>query len=158
MGDQQLAFGLDQFDGTEEQVGEFAVLPLVTSSFSEMHVRHQAGERGIVPVRTSLGKPRFSETLAVAPYISELAPYGLLKLPKREFQAKYRERLEKKGVRAIEKRLCEVYAEYQRPLALLCYEDVHKGEWCHRQMFAQWWYEQTGQAVPELPKFEEVSK
>ena len=34
---------------------------------------------------------------------------------------------------------------------LLCYEDVHKeGVWCHRQIFAAWWQEQTGKVVSEL--------
>ena len=36
---------------------------------------------------------------------------------------------------------------------LLCYEDVRKGEsdWCHRTMFAKWWFEKTGEVIPELP-------
>jgi hypothetical protein len=35
-------------------------------------------------------------------------------------------------------------------LALLCFEDVHAGQVCHRRMFAQWWEERTGQRVEEL--------
>ena len=36
---------------------------------------------------------------------------------------------------------------------LLCYEDVRKGEsdWCHRTMFAKWWFERTGEVIAELP-------
>lgn len=35
-------------------------------------------------------------------------------------------------------------------LALLCFEDVHAGEVCHRHMFADWWEERTGEEVREL--------
>jgi hypothetical protein len=39
----------------------------------------------------------------------------------------------------------------RRDAVLLCYEDVRKeGVWCHRQLFSQWWEEQTGQVVTEL--------
>jgi hypothetical protein len=37
----------------------------------------------------------------------------------------------------------------ERPLALLCFEDVHAGQLCHRRMFAAWWHEQTGELLPE---------
>ena len=40
-----------------------------------------------------------------------------------------------------------------KDIVLLCYEDVRKGEsdWCHRTMFAKWWFEKTGEVIPELP-------
>jgi len=37
------------------------------------------------------------------------------------------------------------------PYALLCYESLGKpGVFCHRQIFAEWWREQTGEVVSEL--------
>lgn len=34
---------------------------------------------------------------------------------------------------------------------LCCYEDVRiPDEWCHRQLFAEWWLDKTGTAIPEL--------
>ena len=33
------------------------------------------------------------------------------------------------------------------PLALLCFEDVHAGQVCHRRMFARWWQARTRQEV-----------
>lgn len=33
---------------------------------------------------------------------------------------------------------------------LLCYEDVSQGLNCHRRTFADFWEQQTGQAIPEL--------
>jgi len=42
-------------------------------------------------------------------------------------------------------------AEAAEDAVLLCYEDVRQdGVWCHRQMFAAWWYEQTEAVVSEL--------
>jgi rubrerythrin len=35
-------------------------------------------------------------------------------------------------------------------MVLLCYENVVKGERCHRRMFAAWWEKRTGEEVPEL--------
>jgi NAD(P)-dependent dehydrogenase (short-subunit alcohol dehydrogenase family) len=35
-------------------------------------------------------------------------------------------------------------------VALLCFEDVTKGEFCHRRLLAGWLTEQTGLVVPEL--------
>ena len=36
-------------------------------------------------------------------------------------------------------------------LVLLCFEDLTQpGLKCHRRLFATWWHENTGEAVPEL--------
>lgn len=38
-------------------------------------------------------------------------------------------------------------------LVLMCFDDLSKpGAWCHRTMFAEWYYEKTGVSVPELGK------
>jgi hypothetical protein len=132
---------------------ELPTFPLYTSSWRTLNEQHQSGARDYVPVRISLGAPRAWAWAKGAPYISELAPYGLLKKPRlstKQFEKGYIERLEAKGVEQISRRFAEVYAEYLKPLALLCYEDVHAGEVCHRRMFAEWWKEQTGQSIPEL--------
>ena len=39
-----------------------------------------------------------------------------------------------------------------KDLVLLCYEDVRIPEdWCHRTVFAEWWVENTGEIIEELP-------
>lgn len=39
-----------------------------------------------------------------------------------------------------------------KDVVLCCYEDVRKpNEWCHRLVFAEWWYEKTGEKIEELP-------
>ena len=35
---------------------------------------------------------------------------------------------------------------------LLCFEDIRKGawNWCHRNIFASWWEQNTGEIISEL--------
>lgn len=123
---------------------------LYTWSFTAWH-RHTASD--VLPVRTSMGKPRFidPQRAAAMPVVEELIPYGLLKIDQEpEFARRYRARLEKTGVDAIEARFRALIDTYRRPLALLCFEKlIAPGEFCHRRIFAAWWEEQTGEPVPE---------
>lgn len=104
-----------------------------------------------VLVRTSVGKPRWlSPQIADAiPFVSQLAPYGLMKVePWAEFERRYIERLEHHGTGAIDwefERIHEMHG--QRPLILLCFEE--SPDICHRGVFARWWLQETGEAVPE---------
>jgi hypothetical protein len=106
----------------------------------------------VVPVGISRGVPRWP-----LPY-----RYKLLRLlaPSREafalqdleeFEQAYLAGLEEIGAEKIARALQKISQEHDgRSLALLCYENTHAGDVCHRRMFADWWKEQTGQAVPEL--------
>ena len=106
----------------------------------------------VVPVGISRGTPRFK-----LPY-----RYRLLRLlaPTREtfriedaeeFRRSYLGHLEELSVETIAVQLGQIAFEHGgRPLALLCYEDVHAGELCHRRMFANWWKDRTGHEVREL--------
>lgn len=38
-----------------------------------------------------------------------------------------------------------------RPLVVLCFEDVHAGQSCHRTWFAEWMADRLGIAVEEVP-------
>ena len=109
---------------------------LYTASWSAMGNRHAEGDRSIVPVRISLGKPKFSPIGASAPYVHELAPAGLLGLPHAEFEAGYARRLHLFGIDRIAARLQAIYAEYGRPLALCCFEPWRSD--CHRDLAAAW--------------------
>lgn len=68
-----------------------------------------------------------------------------------EFDERYLAHLNQIGVDKIRDRL-ELIAESMDndELVLLCYEDVSQGLKCHRRTFADWWEQQTGQAIPEL--------
>ena len=114
----------------------------------------------VVPVGISRGVPRWP-----LPY-----RYKLLRLlaPSRkafalqdlvEFEQAYLAGLEKIGAEKIAQALLKISHEHGgKPLALLCYENTHDGDTCHRRMFADWWKEQTGQEVPELDDGVEVKR
>jgi hypothetical protein len=109
---------------------------------------------GLAPVGTTVGRPRFKLGYELAGYCGKIAPYGLFGkgLSPAEFDVGYRARLEKFGVDEITATLDELRAKHgsSKGVVLLCYEDVHAGEHCHRRTFADWWLEQTGQHVEEL--------
>lgn len=125
---------------------------------------HRYGGSDVVPVRTSMGRPRFIEPrqARAMPVIDELIPYGLLKVdPEAEFARRYRVRLETHGVAVIKRRIAEIHAIYQRPLVLLCFEKLDgsvPGEFCHRRVFADWWQEKTGEEILEYePQWEPIA-
>jgi len=111
--------------------------------------------RGVVPVRITLGAPRFPLGYAIADTVGQLAPPGyLFHIQNRvEFEPRYREHLDRIGVDWVRARLQGIHeAHGGRPLALLCFEYVADGEWCHRLCFAQWWFDRAGERVSELPE------
>lgn len=114
-------------------------------------------EAGALPVRITLGHPRFKLRYVLAGTCMALAPKGLKDVKDDdEFERLYRARLESFGVEGIRRMLSDIAAPHAQGdavplLALLCYEDLTKpGEVCHRRMFASWWTERTGQKVEEL--------
>ena len=73
------------------------------------------------------------------------------------FEVEYAKQLDHIGVDAIQALLYQASkdiggnAGYAEPLVLLCFEqDVTALHGCHRRRFAAWWYERTGQWIPEL--------
>jgi hypothetical protein len=121
--------------------------------------RYQNGagiaESGAVPVRITLFHPRFRLPYQLGGSILELAPtreeFGIN--PRREFTAAYVARLDGLGCKAVLGLLKNVSdANDGRDLVLLCFEDVRRrGEWCHRQVLAEWLESRCGlDDVPEL--------
>ncbi len=106
----------------------------------------------VVPVGISRGTLRFKLPYRyrmlrlLAPSKETFALRG-----EKEFHKAYVAGLEEIGVERIAETLRRIsYEQGGKPLSLLCYEDVHTGEDCHRRMFADWWRQQAGQDVPEL--------
>ncbi len=139
--------------------GEGAKAPppprLYTASYARM--RERAGDASLLPVRTSVGKPRFWPEAAAFPLVKELAPWGLVRIAdEEEFTRRYRARLESIGVEAIRTRFDEIHATAPgRALVLLCFEKLQApGDWCHRRTWARWWLERTGEVIPELEPLE----
>lgn len=138
------------------------MVPLVTSRYRAVHDFAKAGRPfGFVPVKTSVGSPRFIAEAKDWPQVGMLAPHGLMMITDREeFEARYRARLDEHGVLAIAEALRAVHdgqSAPRLPLALLCFEDLDKGEWCHRRTFAAWWEEKTGQAIEDCNTAEDLA-
>lgn len=128
-------------------------VPIVTSRYRAVHDFTKTGNpRGFLPVKTSVGAPRFIPCKDW-PKLGMLAPYGLTDIEDREeFEACYRARLDGHGLPAIAAALAAIYVGQpapRLPLALLCFEDLDAGDWCHRRTFTAWWQEKTGQAIED---------
>jgi len=111
---------------------------------------------GFVPVRTSLGAPRFKLPYQLSTRLPSITPTRILLAIREpdEFAMAYRLQLEEIGVEAIGHGIGSISSAHDgRPLVLLCYEDLAQTgpESCHRRMFAEWWERKTGQEVPEFP-------
>lgn len=121
---------------------------LYTSRFSNKEL--ESGKYTVVGVVRSM--PRFPVNYRIAGNIMQIAPPGHLwdENNRERFRAPYYSHLEKAGYPLIEE-VIRTYLEKGKDVVLCCYEDVRKpGEWCHRLVFAEWWYEKTGQKVEEL--------
>ena len=93
-----------------------------------------------------------------------LKPYGAFGVVDNdEFKRRYFKRLDSFGVEKILKEL-ETVSEGHENVILLCHEKDESV--CHRRMFAEWWYENTGELIEEYGKalgveqltFEELTK
>jgi hypothetical protein len=116
------------------------------------HDRIEIVAQGFTPVRTSVGSPKFVGPAATAwPRCAPIVPFNLLDVDFPEFERRYKARLDRHGPEAIREQLTAIWRRHgERPLALLCFEDLTKGQRCHRRLFAAWWHEQTGDGIPEL--------
>ncbi len=106
-----------------------------------------------VPVRITVGAPRFQLTYQLRHVVRELAPrreYFSKPLP--EFTSVYRADLDSLGAARVAARLQEIAeVEKEHRLVLLCFEDLtDPAQWCHRRIFAKWWKDVTGDEVREL--------
>jgi hypothetical protein len=88
-----------------------------------------------MPVRTSVGIPRFWPAARAFPVAKLLTPFGLRKLKGDDFRHAYLARLDQTGVDEIRAELAEIALTYGgKPCALLCFE--RRPSECHRGMFA----------------------
>jgi len=109
---------------------------------------------GGIAVGITVGTPRFKKRYE-ATYARNLAPErAWFELPRPEFETIYRAKLNDLGFSSIAAQLGDISeANGNRPLVLLCFEDItQEDEWCHREIFAEWWHKHSGQTVEELPE------
>ena len=110
-------------------------------------------QSGLVPVRITVGHPRFRLRYELGGFIRELAPFGLRSVSDPdEFDQRYIAQLDALGADAIRKLLQAVSdVNGGRDLVLLCFEDLRDpSKHCHRTTFAEWWHQRTGEQVVEL--------
>jgi uncharacterized protein YeaO (DUF488 family) len=109
------------------------------------------------PVGITACPPRFPLGFKLHANLSDLAPTpGMLSqvragtMTEEQFRARYIARLDALGVDQVRDMLTTVQGEHPG-VVLLCYEDVHAGETCHRRYLADWLKARLGLVVPELP-------
>jgi uncharacterized protein YeaO (DUF488 family) len=130
-------------------------LELMTSRYGAAELIAASGGS---PVGISLWGVRFKIPYTVAARVKELTPNSkaLKSLRKEEigwdeFEADYIGKLDDLGPALIRRRLESLAAELgNTKLVLLCFENVHEGQQCHRRTFARWFEDKTGAPVPEL--------
>lgn len=121
---------------------------IYTSRFSNKEL--ETGNYAVVGVVRSM--PKFPVKYQIKGNIIQIAPPGSLwnENNREKFKAPYYKHLEQAGYTVIAEIVNE-YLENGKDVVLCCYEDVRKpNEWCHRLVFAEWWYEKTGQKIEEL--------
>jgi len=108
----------------------------------------------LIRVGIVLWRPRYGLGYDVDAYLTELRPdQYMMGLEDDAFTAAYMAKLDRQGVDVIRQRLDEIRATHgQREIVLLCYEHVKDPtEYdCHRQLFARWWEQKTGESIEEL--------
>lgn len=103
-------------------------------------------------VGVTKGKPKFPLKYQLAGNIIEIAPPGYIwnENDRKKFTVSYFRHMDRIGVRTIASILAR-YEAMGKDTVLCCYEDVRKlDEWCHRQVFADWWFSRTGELIDEL--------
>lgn len=106
-----------------------------------------------LPVRISVGTPRFWAEGRTFPYLSDIAPVGIR--GKSNFSELYVQRVRDAGAEAIQAQFDSLAEAYCKPLMLLCFEKLDTSDpfafdhACHRRTFAELWLELTGDMIPE---------
>ena len=108
------------------------------------------------PVGISIRQPKFRLAYELREQCYSLAPKGyMLNMDIERFKQAYYEKLEGIGTEKIidiVTRLDEKARSEGKELVLLCFEDVRvESDWCHRTIFAEWWAENMGEIIEELP-------
>lgn len=108
---------------------------------------------GLVPIGITRYPPRFKLQYVLRANLMVLAPSAALlaqakrgTLTAKQFEAQYIRQLENVGVKAILSILRRLQGGARRTI-LLCYEDVHAGETCHRRMLASWLIKRKAVAI-----------
>lgn len=136
-----------------KQRGAKPGIRLVTASYAALNRMSAEEWARYAAIRTSRGAPRFPLRYNMAGTAGALMPpRHLLGVDDaEEYADAYRLHLEQQGAHYIRTELAAISGDAGgRPLALLCFCNLERGQFCHRRIFAEWWEEKTGEAVPEV--------
>ncbi|WP_406128026.1 ParB/RepB/Spo0J family partition protein [Streptomyces sp. NBC_00989] len=107
-----------------------------------------------IPVRTTVGRPRWRLPYELAGHAKTLTPTrDLLKIEAEDaYEAGYRALLTTRGIDAIRAELEEIAAQYESGrLVFLCFDKLSvANNWCHRSYAARYLSEHMGLTIPEL--------
>ncbi len=124
----------------------------MTSRYQAKDLIQQSGALAVgitrYPPRWKLAYPIVRLAL-LAPSSALLADLRSESIDDDQFDALYKQQLDHLGIGRIQLELGNLIG-FDRDGVLLCFEKVTEGERCHRRVFAAWWREHTGEAVPEL--------
>jgi hypothetical protein len=118
---------------------------LVTSRYRSWKPAHG------VPIRSTVGEPKFWRGPPLV-FVRALAPYGDFgrHLPTDEARRRYLARLDRHAEEIVTALAALARSHPDQPLVVLCFEDVHAGQVCHRRWFAEWMQDRHGVEFPEL--------
>jgi hypothetical protein len=126
------------------------MMRIFTSRWSEKSLKDRPD---LLKVGVSLGEPKWP-----LPYkhvsCRLLNPLPIaLKLPDGEARMSFLEKMQRVGVSRVKEEFKKIEeASGGMDIVLLCWENVWKGEGCHRRWFAEWWEKETGEIIEELPE------
>jgi hypothetical protein len=136
---------------------------LLPEVYTSRYMAHDVLSSGaVIPVRVSSYPPE--PLMGELPYelahtVRELIPERRMYGEWREFSPTFWRHLDELGSERVLTRLRTISAEHGgKALVLCCYEDLLKGQMCHRVIFSAWWQEQSGQEVCELTNEGEILK
>jgi len=111
----------------------------------------------LLPLGFTLGVPRWKLSYQTGGNLRQLGPQPDFRYDedRSSFRAAYRAHLDTLGVAGVGSLIWAALKGSANPqiagAVLLCFEDLtDPAQWCHRQFFAEWWEEKTGQPVLEL--------
>ena len=136
-------------DGLVADLVLLSKTPIVTARYTGFRREHG------VPVRTTVGAPKYwrSNRQGDLVHFKEMAPYKILgnaALKTDEDQRRaYWMRCEELAVPIVQTMAEIARTHPDQTLCLLCFEDVHKGQQCHRRWFARWFEMRFGLLIPE---------
>ena len=104
-----------------------------------------------VPLQATVGTPKFWRGPELVDF-RIAAPWGLLdpSISDDEAERRYLARLDRRSDAVVD-RLHAIADEHQgEQLVVMCFENVHAGQVCHRRWLADWLEDRHGLVVPEV--------